>query len=143
MSQTEFDTAPKDPESAPLKRVLGPGLLLLFIVGDILGAGVYAAIREWRMADGLPLCQNVTVTFGCQATRTRRGELGRTNCESPRYTGNSQVVADSRQRSNNCQVVADCSKHFPDRTSREPANPSAANAMVIALPIIDIMSTKS
>jgi len=25
-----------------LKRVLGPGLLLLFIVGDILGAGVYA-----------------------------------------------------------------------------------------------------
>lgn len=31
------------PESAPqLKRVLGPGLLLFFIVGDILGAGVYA-----------------------------------------------------------------------------------------------------
>ena len=30
-------------ESEPsLKRVLGPGLLLLFIVGDILGAGVYA-----------------------------------------------------------------------------------------------------
>src|SRR6478735_6356240 len=25
-----------------LKRVMGPGLLLLFIVGDILGAGVYA-----------------------------------------------------------------------------------------------------
>ena len=30
-------------ESAPqLKRVMGPGLLLLFIVGDILGTGVYA-----------------------------------------------------------------------------------------------------
>ncbi|HSX66410.1 APC family permease [Nocardioides sp.] len=34
---------PQATESAPeLKRVLGPGLLLLFIVGDILGAGVYA-----------------------------------------------------------------------------------------------------
>ncbi|MDR7253826.1 amino acid transporter [Nocardioides sp. BE266] len=30
------------PEDADLKRVLGPKLLLLFIVGDILGAGVYA-----------------------------------------------------------------------------------------------------
>ena len=30
-------------ESEPsLKRVMGPGLLLLFIVGDILGTGVYA-----------------------------------------------------------------------------------------------------
>ncbi len=32
-------TTSADPE---LKRVMGPGLLLLFIVGDILGAGVYA-----------------------------------------------------------------------------------------------------
>jgi APA family basic amino acid/polyamine antiporter len=32
-----------EPESQPeLKRVMGPGLLLLFIVGDILGTGVYA-----------------------------------------------------------------------------------------------------
>jgi APA family basic amino acid/polyamine antiporter len=30
------------PEDTDLKRVLGPRLLLLFIVGDILGAGVYA-----------------------------------------------------------------------------------------------------
>lgn len=29
-------------EEGELKRVLGPKLLLLFIVGDILGAGVYA-----------------------------------------------------------------------------------------------------
>jgi amino acid transporter len=30
-------------ESGPeLKRVMGPGLLLLFIVGDILGTGIYA-----------------------------------------------------------------------------------------------------
>jgi amino acid transporter len=34
-------TAPSD-GNPPLKRVIGPGLLLLFIVGDILGAGVYA-----------------------------------------------------------------------------------------------------
>ena len=39
-------SAPAEPESSrqdpQLKRTLGPGLLLLFIVGDILGAGVYA-----------------------------------------------------------------------------------------------------
>jgi basic amino acid/polyamine antiporter, APA family len=29
----------REPE---LKRVMGPGLLLLFVVGDILGTGVYA-----------------------------------------------------------------------------------------------------
>ncbi|TFV98784.1 APC family permease [Leifsonia flava] len=31
-----------EPEKPELKRVLGPGLLLLFIVGDILGTGIYA-----------------------------------------------------------------------------------------------------
>lgn len=31
-----------EPEQPELKRALGPGLLLLFIVGDILGTGVYA-----------------------------------------------------------------------------------------------------
>src|SRR6478672_12731550 len=43
MSTTEA-TQPdvNGPEDADLKRVLGPKLLLLFIVGDILGAGVYA-----------------------------------------------------------------------------------------------------
>src|SRR6476619_378327 len=35
----ETDTAEQQPE---LKRVMGPGLLLLFVVGDILGTGVYA-----------------------------------------------------------------------------------------------------
>ena len=29
-------------EQPELKRVMGPGLLLLFVVGDILGTGVYA-----------------------------------------------------------------------------------------------------
>ena len=33
---------PKTGASNELKRVMGPGLLLLFIVGDILGTGVYA-----------------------------------------------------------------------------------------------------
>jgi basic amino acid/polyamine antiporter, APA family len=34
---------PDTPEQQPeLKRVMGPGLLLLFVVGDILGTGVYA-----------------------------------------------------------------------------------------------------
>jgi APA family basic amino acid/polyamine antiporter len=36
---TETATVEQQPE---LKRVMGPGLLLLFIVGDILGTGVYA-----------------------------------------------------------------------------------------------------
>ena len=36
-----FDATPASNDTE-LKRVLGPGLLLLFIVGDILGAGVYA-----------------------------------------------------------------------------------------------------
>lgn len=36
---TDSATVNKQPE---LKRVMGPGLLLLFVVGDILGTGVYA-----------------------------------------------------------------------------------------------------
>ncbi|WP_432893939.1 APC family permease [Kribbella sp. CA-245084] len=37
------DTAvPQTGERPELKRVMGPGLLLLFVVGDILGTGVYA-----------------------------------------------------------------------------------------------------
>jgi amino acid transporter len=40
-SDEVFDATPEGDEPE-LKRVLGPKLLLLFIVGDILGAGVYA-----------------------------------------------------------------------------------------------------
>ena len=36
------DSAVKQGSQPELKRVMGPGLLLLFIVGDILGTGVYA-----------------------------------------------------------------------------------------------------
>jgi hypothetical protein len=33
-------------EQPRLRRVMGPGLLLLFIIGDILGTGVYALIGD-------------------------------------------------------------------------------------------------
>ena len=38
-SSVDEETAGGQPS---LKRVMGPGLLLLFVVGDILGTGVYA-----------------------------------------------------------------------------------------------------
>ncbi|MER6913304.1 APC family permease [Streptomyces sp. NPDC000594] len=39
---TPATPVPNPPEQPALKRVMGPGLLLLFIVGDILGTGIYA-----------------------------------------------------------------------------------------------------
>ena len=39
-------------EAPELKRVMGPRLLLLFIVGDILGAGVYAVTGEMALEVG-------------------------------------------------------------------------------------------
>ncbi|WBQ01969.1 APC family permease [Kribbella sp. CA-293567] len=40
---SESASAPAETKDRPeLKRVMGPGLLLLFVVGDILGTGVYA-----------------------------------------------------------------------------------------------------
>lgn len=42
MSEATVKDSSGSGEETELKRVLGPGLLLLFIVGDILGAGVYA-----------------------------------------------------------------------------------------------------
>ena len=64
MSATTAEQDVNGPEP-DLKRVMGPGLLLLFIVGDILGAGVYAVtgriagqvggrtvIKEEQMPDG-------------------------------------------------------------------------------------------
>lgn len=41
-SSAPTGTEPASGESHELKRVMGPGLLLLFIMGDILGTGVYA-----------------------------------------------------------------------------------------------------
>ncbi|MGB2923478.1 MAG: APC family permease [Mycobacterium sp.] len=44
---TESGTGAKVSDQQPeLKRVMGPGLLLLFIVGDILGTGVYALLGD-------------------------------------------------------------------------------------------------
>lgn len=40
MQPTEHDTS--EAQQPQLRRVMGPGLLLLFVVGDILGTGVYA-----------------------------------------------------------------------------------------------------
>lgn len=40
---TQPDTVEEQPQ---LKRVMGPGLLLLFVVGDILGTGVYALVGD-------------------------------------------------------------------------------------------------
>ena len=41
MAEVKQETAPAD-RDGPLRRVIGPKLLLFFIIGDILGAGVYA-----------------------------------------------------------------------------------------------------
>ncbi|MGE2834360.1 APC family permease [Mycobacterium sp. SMC-4] len=44
---TESVASPRGAKEQPqLKRVMGPGLLLLFIVGDILGTGVYALVGD-------------------------------------------------------------------------------------------------
>ncbi|CAM5719312.1 hypothetical protein SHIRM173S_01211 [Streptomyces hirsutus] len=44
MSRTDLpsSSAPSTEGPTELKRVMGPGLLLLFIIGDILGTGIYA-----------------------------------------------------------------------------------------------------
>ena len=42
MAQTTSTESDTSTEAGPLKRVMGPKLLLLFVVGDILGTGVYA-----------------------------------------------------------------------------------------------------
>src|SRR5687768_16073895 len=49
MSAGTEDVHTQQPE---LKRVMGPKLLLLFIVGDILGAGVYAVTGEMALEGG-------------------------------------------------------------------------------------------
>ncbi|HYH33829.1 MAG TPA: APC family permease [Nocardioides sp.] len=46
MSTTSQHVEPESTEDGPLLRVMGPKLLLLFIVGDILGAGIYAVTGD-------------------------------------------------------------------------------------------------
>jgi APA family basic amino acid/polyamine antiporter len=52
MSTHAPDTADVNGPTPDLKRVLGPRLLLLFIVGDILGAGIYAVTGEMALEVG-------------------------------------------------------------------------------------------
>lgn len=40
------ETSPADEQRTPLKRAIGPNLLILFIIGDILGTGIYATTGE-------------------------------------------------------------------------------------------------
>ena len=55
-----------DPAGTPpeLKRVMGPRLLLLFIVGDILGAGVYAVVGDMALEVGGVVWLPFLVAFG-------------------------------------------------------------------------------
>src|SRR5688572_422262 len=46
MSATEATMDVNRPDEPELRRVMGPRLLLLFIIGDILGAGVYAVTGQ-------------------------------------------------------------------------------------------------
>ena len=49
---TGTETVDENRPESELKRVMGPRLLLLFIVGDILGAGVYAVTGEMALEVG-------------------------------------------------------------------------------------------
>ena len=46
MAEVDTHSDENTEDQTPLKRVMGPKLLLLFIVGDILGAGVYAVTGD-------------------------------------------------------------------------------------------------
>ena len=52
MTTQSSDTLDVNGPTPDLKRVLGPRLLLLFIVGDILGAGIYAVTGEMALEVG-------------------------------------------------------------------------------------------
>lgn len=52
MTATSSDQVDVNGPTPDLKRVMGPKLLLLFIVGDILGAGIYAVTGEMALEVG-------------------------------------------------------------------------------------------
>lgn len=52
MTTQSVDTTDVNGPTPDLKRVLGPRLLLLFIVGDILGAGIYAVTGQMALEVG-------------------------------------------------------------------------------------------
>jgi len=58
---------PAGSEQPELKRVLGPGLLLLFVVGDILGTGVYALTGQVAAEVGGAAWLPFLIAFGVAA----------------------------------------------------------------------------
>ncbi len=63
-SSTAKTTDDVNGPSPDLKRVMGPRLLLLFIVGDILGAGIYAVVGEMALEVGGIVWVPFLVAFG-------------------------------------------------------------------------------
>jgi amino acid transporter len=64
MSAETSDSVDVNGPSPDLKRVMGPKLLLLFIVGDILGAGIYAVTGEMALEVGGIVWLPFLVAFG-------------------------------------------------------------------------------
>ena len=64
-------------EQPSLRRVMGPGLLLLFVVGDILGTGIYALTGQVAARRSRSLhTQGVRRPFPHIHRRVHRGVLG-------------------------------------------------------------------
>ncbi|MEH3142251.1 MAG: APC family permease [Mycobacterium kyogaense] len=57
-------TTGQETQQPELKRVMGPGLLLLFVVGDILGTGVYALVGDVAAEVGGAAWLPFLVAFG-------------------------------------------------------------------------------
>jgi basic amino acid/polyamine antiporter, APA family len=51
-------------QDTPLKRALGPGLLTLFVIGDVLGAGIYTLVGEAAARAGGALWLALLVALG-------------------------------------------------------------------------------
>src|SRR4051794_25653035 len=64
MTTQSTDSRDVNGPTPDLKRILGPKLLLLFIVGDILGAGIYAVTGEMALEVGGIVWLPFIVAFG-------------------------------------------------------------------------------
>src|SRR4051795_4978778 len=64
MTTQSSDSVDVNGPTPDLKRVMGPRLLLLFIVGDILGAGIYAVTGEMALEVGGIVWVPFLVAFG-------------------------------------------------------------------------------
>jgi amino acid transporter len=64
MSTPSTDSQDVNGSDTELKRVIGPGLLLLFIVGDILGAGIYAVTGTMALEVGGIVWLPFLIAFG-------------------------------------------------------------------------------